>query len=170
VVAWDLYNEPGNSGRKEKSLPLLAASFDWARAAQPAQPITVGVWHAELTALNQLCLDRSDVISFHAYRDRAAAEAAIRELLPLGRPLLCTEWMSRVHGSFFATHLPLWQEHRVGWYMWGLVNGRTQTHMPWGSVPGAGEPPLWQHDILYSDGRPYRPEEIDLLRQAAGAG
>ena len=44
VVAWDLYNEPGNSGMGNRSLPLVEAAFGWARAAGPGQPLTIGVW------------------------------------------------------------------------------------------------------------------------------
>src|SRR5512141_3095007 len=38
VLAWDLYNEPGNSGYGSRSLPLLEKVFAWARAAAPTQP------------------------------------------------------------------------------------------------------------------------------------
>src|ERR1017187_8742973 len=31
ILLWDLYNEPGNSSNKEKSLPLLKSVFEWAR-------------------------------------------------------------------------------------------------------------------------------------------
>ena len=44
VLIWDLYNEPGNSGMGEKSLPLAAATFRWAREAKPGQPLTIGAW------------------------------------------------------------------------------------------------------------------------------
>ena len=31
IVIWDLYNEPGNSGKREASLPLLRSIFRWSR-------------------------------------------------------------------------------------------------------------------------------------------
>jgi len=40
VLLWDLYNEPGNSGMGDKSLPLVERTFAWAREAQPTQPLT----------------------------------------------------------------------------------------------------------------------------------
>jgi hypothetical protein len=169
VIAWDLYNEPGNSEMGTRSQPLLEASFDWAHAVQPAQPLTVGVWNAALAGPEQVCLDHSDVISFHTYSDLATTRRRIEQLAALGRPLLCTEWMSRVLASRFATHLPLFRAQHVGWYMWGLVNGKTQTHMPWGSQPGAPEPVRWHHDIIRRDGSYYCQAEIDLLRQYAAA-
>ena len=38
IVLWDLYNEPGNSGYGNKSLPLLRKVFEWAREVNPSQP------------------------------------------------------------------------------------------------------------------------------------
>ena len=35
---WDLYNEPGNSGMGNRSLPLVEATFAWAREAKSARP------------------------------------------------------------------------------------------------------------------------------------
>ena len=46
IVLWDLYNEPGASGLGNKSLPLVEATFAWARQAKPSQPLTVGDWGA----------------------------------------------------------------------------------------------------------------------------
>jgi hypothetical protein len=31
ILLWDLYNEPGNSGKGDSSLPLLTKIFQWAR-------------------------------------------------------------------------------------------------------------------------------------------
>ena len=44
IVVWDLYNEPGNSGMGDKSLPLMEAAFAWARETKPNQPLTSGAW------------------------------------------------------------------------------------------------------------------------------
>jgi len=43
ILIWDLYNEPGNSGRGNRSLPLLKEAFKWARECAPPQPLTAGV-------------------------------------------------------------------------------------------------------------------------------
>jgi len=133
VLCWDLYNEPGNGGQGERSLPLLQATVAWARAAAPTQPLTVGVWSADLPELSQLTLAESDVVSFHDYGALDATQAQMERFEALGRPLLCTEWMRRGFGSHFDTHLPVFQEHRIGCWFWGLVNGRTQTHISHGA-------------------------------------
>jgi len=74
VLLWDLYNEPGNSNNGEKSLPLVQAVFEWARAANPSQPLTVGVWF-ENQALNEFQIAASDVITFHHYWRRKSWSA-----------------------------------------------------------------------------------------------
>ena len=61
--------------------------------------------------------------------------------------------------------LPLFAERKVGWYNWGLVAGRTQTYMPWGSEEGTPMPDAWQHDVLHADGTPYDPEELERIRE-----
>jgi hypothetical protein len=45
VVMWDLYNEVGNSGKLGSSLPLVKKAFEWARSANPLQPLTSGHWN-----------------------------------------------------------------------------------------------------------------------------
>lgn len=53
-----------------------------------------------------------------------------------------------------------------GWYAWGLVNGKTQTHLPWEhrpeKLPFSG---VWQHDLYRDDFTPYDPAEIATLRE-----
>ncbi|MBV9851516.1 MAG: cellulase family glycosylhydrolase [Armatimonadetes bacterium] len=166
VLAWDLYNEPGNDDMGSDSLPLLQEAFAWARAANPQQPLTAGTWNPELKELNEASRSLSDVLSFHNYDNLARLEAEIAELKSYGRPLLCTEWMRRTGGpSLFETHLPILRREGVGCWFWGLVQGKTQTHFPWGSLPGAPEPDIWFHDLLRADGTPYREAEVAVIRE-----
>jgi hypothetical protein len=165
VVVWDLYNEPGNSGMGESSLPLAEAAFDWARAAQPAQPLTIGVWADFNSAMSQRLAKLSDVVSFHAYDRPEGVQTKIEWCRQFGRPLLCTEWLHRQTGNRFDNILPLFAAHQVGWYHWGLVAGRTQTYLHWGSKPGDPVPDEWQHDIFHTDGRSYDEREIMLVRE-----
>ena len=163
VLAWDLYNEPTN-GIGDASLPLVERVFDRAREADPAQPLTVGVWNGN-AKLNDLALSRSDIVTFHNYGDAAALERQIAELTPLGRPVICTEWLNRGRRSLVETHLPIFSKTRTGCLHWGLVNGKTQTQYPWGSKAGAPEPKVWQHDIFRKDRTPYEPKELELFRR-----
>ena len=187
IVLWDLWNEPDNpntssyggadlgAGKAAVVAPLLAAAFAWARAAAPAQPLTSGIWagrwdEAHLTQLQRLQLELSDVITFHCYEAPAVMAARIAELRRLGRPLVCTEYMARTQGSTFASILPLLHREGVGAVSWGLHRGRSQTHLPWDTWarPCPGEPEVWFHDILWPNGRPYRQDEVDLIRAIAG--
>jgi len=168
VVAWDLYNEPGNEGMGGKNLPLLAATFAWARAARPVQPLTVGIWnHGDpaFAGMNELQLCCSDVISFHLYGDLQSTGETLDRLAGQGRPVICTEWMARPLNSRMVTHLPLFRDRRAGCYVWGLVNGRTQTHIPWENLIGKLGTAEWFHDLFRADGTPYDPAEIALLRR-----
>jgi hypothetical protein len=51
---------------------------------------------------------------------------------------------------------------------WGLVNGKTQTHLAWGWRPGKGEPKVWQHDLYHRDHAPYDNNELTLFCQTIG--
>jgi alpha-galactosidase len=170
VLAWDLYNEPGNSDYGTRSLPLLEKVFDWARSARPVQPLTAGVWDGskELAELNRFQAEHSDIISFHSYQGRADAEKRVASLRNYGRPLICTEYMARTAGSRFEDILPLFKAGDIGAMNWGFVSGKTQTIFPWGSKEGSPEPAVWFHDVLRADGTPYLAAEADLIRKLAG--
>jgi len=165
VLLWDLYNEPGNSGMGDKSLPLVEAAFTRARAAAPQQPLTVGAWAQFDDAMSKRLMALSDVVSFHGYDDRPGLEAKITACAGYGRPVLCTECLFRqTRDNRFDRLLPLFAENRIGWFNWGLVAGRTQTYYPWGSVAGAPPPDVWQHDVLHPDGTPYDAAEPALIQ------
>jgi hypothetical protein len=166
VLAWDLYNEPGNTGMGERSLPLVEAAFEWAREVEPAQPLTVGLWADYSDHMHKRFAELSDVVSFHTYDPPHAVEAKVRLLLAYDRPLLCTEFLRRQVGNTFAAVLPIFARYRVGWYFWGLVAGKTQTYYDWSCTPENpcfAPPRIWQHDLLYPDGTPYDLDEARLL-------
>ena len=164
VVAWDLYNEPGN-GMGEKSRPLMEATFAWVREIQPLQPLTIGAWTDFDSAFSRRMLELSDVVSFHGYDPLPGIEAKLKVCREYGRPVLCTEWMARTLDSRFESHLPFFKTDRIACWSWGLVAGRTQTFFPWGSPKDAPEPELWFHDLFRPDGSPYRPPEVQFIRQ-----
>ena len=173
ILLWDLYNEPGNSKNGDKSLPLVKAVFEWARQANPSQPLTVGVWF-ENKALNDFQLAASDVITFHHYWEPEKLEREIARLKAYGRPVICTEWMARTCGSLVSTHLPVFAREHVGCFNWGLVAGKTNTIYPWKEVnlpePIDLEfgPKVWFHDLLCADGTPYDQTEIDVFKELTG--
>ncbi len=149
VYCWDLYNEP-----KKESRPLVEKAFAWARQANPSQPLTT-CWNAS---------DLWDLDSYHDYGPAVPEQYKKRGRLLRLRPSICTEWMARTLNSRFESHLPLFKKYRIGCYNWGLVAGRTQTYMPWGSKKGDSEPEVWFHDILRKDGTPFDPAEIEIIK------
>ena len=196
VLGWDVWNEPSNTnadayGRvelKDKQRyveALLPQVFDWARAANPSQPLTSGVWDIdwtgkrEINAIAHIQMDQSDVTSFHNYGWPEEFRTEVNFLQRTGRPLICTEYMARGAGSTFDTVLPIAKELHVAAINWGFVVGKTQTNLPWDSWQHPyvlRDPPIWFHEVLHEDGTPYRQAEVDLIRSltskanAAGAG
>jgi len=188
VLAWDLWNEPDNTndssygkqeppGKVELIVALLPKVFSWARALNPEQPLTSGVWHGdwsdpaklEPTAKEQLEL--SDIVSFHNYGVPNDFEKHLKWLQQYGRPLICTEYMARGENSTFEGILPIAKESKVGAINWGFVRGKTQTYLPWDSWQQPyvyRAPAVWFHDIFYTDGRPYRPAEVAFIRKMTG--
>ena len=164
VLAWDLFNEPSNSGYLDAAVPLLRATFIWARAANPQQPLTVGYWNDHPLS-NQVISDNSDVVTFHNYDTADKLEAQIGELQKMQRPLICTEYMARTRGSLFETSLPVFKKYRVGAINWGLVKGKTNTIFAWDKpMPNVAEPAVWFHDIFRPDGTVFSQKEIDFIK------
>lgn len=169
VLAWDLYNEPTNSGYGDAVLPLLTKTFQWARAAKPSQPITVGRWDGH-RKVNALIFANSDIITFHNYEEADKLEKTIQDLQAMNRPLLCTEYMARTRNSTFEACLPVLKKYRVGAINWGFVKGKTNTIYAWDApVPSGQEPKVWFHDILRPDSSAYNSREVAVIRQLTGA-
>ncbi len=185
VLGWDVWNEPdngadqykGQDGKEPLVRALLAQVFDWARDADPMQPITSGVWMGQDwtpggkgSAMEKLQLGQSDVITFHDYSWPETFEGRIRQLLPYKRPILCTEYMARGNGSTFDGSLPIAKRYNVAMMNWGFVDGKTQTRLPWDSWQKPyvmAEPTIWFHEVFRADGTPYRTAETDLIRRLA---
>ena len=115
IHAWDLFNEPDNTNgssyakqepanKPRLCLELLKKEFAWARAVDPSQPLTTGVWTGEwteekLSPMAGLQLEQSDVISFHDYSKLPKLKERTESLRRYGRPILCTEYMARPAGE-----------------------------------------------------------------------
>ena len=169
ILLWDLYNEPGNSGYGNKSLPLLEKVFAWGRTVNPDQPLSSAVWNNDLADLNRFQLRNSDVITYHDYKNDSLHRRTIDSLKLLGRPMVCSEYMARKHNSRFDNILPMLKAENIGAVNWGLVSGKTNTIYAWDTpIPDGSEPDLWFHDIFRKDGTPYKQEEVDLIRSLTG--
>jgi len=186
IHAWDIWNEPDNNNgnsygprdlgnaKADIVAPLLAKAFAWARAAKPSQPLTTAIWagnwasECTLRLFERLQINLSDILSFHTYNNAEVVLEKITALERYDRPLICTEYLARGLDCTFQTVLPLLKKRHVSAYNWGFVAGRTQTQFPWDSWQKAYDPagpPLWHHEILHPNGKPYRQEEVTLIRK-----
>lgn len=187
ILMWDVWNEPDNMNdpayiklelpnKVEYVLPLLQKVFDWARSANPTQPLTSGIWagnwtnDSTLKPIEKLQLNESDIISFHCYDDSTTLAKKIKELQRYNKPLFCTEYMARPNKSTFQSSLPVAKENKVAMINWGFVDGKSQTIYPWDSWTKqyTSEPPLWFHDIFRRDGLPYKQDEVDFIKKMTG--
>jgi hypothetical protein len=188
ILGWDLWNEPDNDNdgsyntmepKNKRALvtALLPQVFEWARAMNPTQPLTSGVWEGDwsspekLGPMERVQLEQSDVISFHNYDWPEEFERQVGWLQAYHRPIICTEFMARPAGSTFDTILPVAKQLHVGAINWGFVVGKTQTNLPWDSWSRPyvlEKPPVWFHEVFYADGKPYREREVSIIRQLTG--
>ncbi len=154
IIAWDLYNEPLS---RSYSVALVRDVFEWARQIGPEQPLTTCYYGALLSDLTN--------IHFYVSPTEGPDEATriIEGAKTFGKPVAATEFLGRPnHGELHET-LPLFAEHKIGWYLWELMIGVNQTRYQWAHAPTAPEDVVFQ-GVLYSDGTPYRQDEVELLR------
>ncbi len=163
LLVWDLYNEPGNGGLNNNSLPLVKASFEWARAMNPEQPITVGPWRDYNSEMSKTMTELSDIVTFHNYENAGEIEGSVKFFQKYERPVLCTETIRRRGGQDYAAVLPVFAKNKVSWYNWGLVVGKQLTYLPWEQKGQSINDP-WNWDMLWPDGKPYDPKEIELVK------
>jgi len=157
IIAWDLYNEPQS---RPSSVALVRDVFEWARRVAPSQPLTA-CWYGALY---------SDVTSIHFYlspaREPDETERVIESAKSFGRPVAATEALGRPNHGEVQEILPVFQEHRIGWYLWELMIGADQTRYQWPGAAAAPDEIVFQ-GLLYPDGAPYRAEEADVIRSLA---
>tara|TARA_R110002049_G_scaffold75450_3_gene194052 strand:- start:138 stop:1211 length:1074 start_codon:yes stop_codon:yes gene_type:complete len=166
VVMWDLYNEPGNTGKLTSSMPLLKNIFLWAREINPSQPLTAGLWAWDFQELNAFQALNSDILTYHNYEDEKHHQHIINLLKSHGRPMVCTEYMARTNNSRFSNILPILKRENIGAINWGLVAGKSNTKYAWNTpIKDGGEPIEWFHEVFRKDGTPYRQDEADLIKK-----
>ncbi len=111
ILLWDLYNEPTNRPKNQQnSVELAEQVFKWARVINTQHPLSIALWNNyapfQKTALNELALTQSDIITFHCYEKLDKLKSFVELLQSYHRPVICTEWLNRWNGSTVETHLP----------------------------------------------------------------
>lgn len=179
ILIWNIYNEVGNSKRREVTLPNLKRLFEIVRGIDPIQPLTCETWSTasgnleDVPQLERYALEQSDIISYHNYGDYLTNIRLIQMLKQFGRPILNTEWLARCQHNNVQEMFPLFYLEKIGCYNWGFVAGKYQTYEPWNSVWERYEenPQLdwdftkWFHDLYRINHRPYDPKEIEIIKE-----
>ncbi len=179
ILFWNLWNEPGNNNRNDRTMKDLRELFELAWKIDPKQPLAADIWSAVGNAkgegrhpVEKLAGELSDIISFHCYANYRAQQSTIRALRARwNRPMVNTEWLARTSGDDLRTSYPVFAQENVGNTCWGFVNGKYQTHEPYEPMwktqfeyrnPNA---PVtkWYHDLFRPSHHPYDPEEINIL-------
>ena len=191
VICWDVYNEPGGimskhivgatEGLSKDDIQILEnlcvdflkESAKWARECNPSQPITFGVYRPDDDRigmiLNKIQYSESDVISYHSYSPLLSQIQQVKKLKKYGRPIMCTEWMGRNHGSTFMPILGYLKDNNVWSFSFGLVAGKIEAYLPWpNSIKLGDDSGIWFHDIFYPDHTPYCPEEVEYIKRILG--
>ncbi len=173
---WDVWNEIGNSNRKELSVEFMKNTFKILRANNVKQPLTADVWNfnRELSDYERTAIELSDVITFHFYGDLIRMVEILDKLKrDYGRPIICNEWLNRIEKNDIEVILPLFYFGKIGSYNWGLVQGFSQTFEPHGGhfTWQKNDPTLdlsrWMHDLYRFNGYPYIPKEIEIIKHFA---
>lgn len=157
IITWDLYNEPQT---REYSVALVRDVFAWARRIAPSQPLT-SCWYGALL---------SDITSIHFYvspkSEPDEAQRVIESAKSLARPVVATEALGRPNHGELHEILPLFEQTRIGWYLWELMIGANQTRYQWPNSPPVADDVVFQ-GLLHPDGTPYRKDEVELIRAQA---
>lgn len=178
ILMWNVYNEVGNAGRGDTSLPHLQKIIQIVRGIDPIQPITCETWSLgrgeleQLPAIQRYALENSDIISYHNYGDYITNVKIIKTLKTYGRPIMVTEWLARCTHNTVQELFPLFYLEKIGCYNWGFVVGKYQTHEPWNNCWERYEKDphfdfdftKWFHDLYRPNYRPYDPKEIEIIR------
>ena len=181
VLGWDLWNEPDNPAQvyrkveRQDKLELVAALlpqvFQWARAVNPVQPLTSGVWQGNWgtrrrSAIGGIQLDNSDVITFHSLWQAGGVRGPDRRTRPAG----ASDPVHRVPGA------ARWAARRGHPADCQAAQRRCVQLGPGGrqdsdvsavgflGSPVPGYPKAWFSDLLRPDGRPYRDSEIQTIQ------
>ncbi len=177
IQIWDVWNEPGNGKRYDKSLHAMERFFEIIRSHQPIQPLTADCWSytADMVPARNIerrAIELSDVVTFHYYGSLQNMVVLIKNLKEYGRPLINNEWLNRIAGNRVEDIFPLFWLERIGSYHWGLMAGYSQTYEPWGyyydecKKPGSElDMTKWQHDLFRFNGEPYSEKELAIVKR-----
>lgn len=181
IVMWDIFNEPPMSDQRltPRYMEWIDAMADAMRQEGCTQPITASiVWDADIAACTNTTDPlirrrheterRMDLHNFHSYNVQehygASTQAMVERFGRMdGRPLVCTECMTRTNGSTLPRSLAEFSRWHINFYSWGLYTCDSNWEVPWDVSNYFNNEPMF-HNLLYADGDPYNPAELPFVR------
>jgi len=144
IVIWDLYNEPTN--------------------------------RMIFTTTGEIAYDEEMEAFSHDLMEKAFEWARV-STQPIVKRWSCqtSSLSTRIYHSTYSIkplkllkateQLPLFKQKNIGCYQWGLVKGKTQTHLPWPEIKrnDVNYASQWFHDLLDEQGQPYDVSEVQLI-------
>ena len=107
ILFWNVMNEPGYNNHGNVAAPWLRRLFEIGWKVDPDQPLAADLFgtlgRGKSNLAENVAAARSDIVSYHCYRDFAFQVQRIDYLRRrFGRPLINTEWMNRITDNRFA--------------------------------------------------------------------
>ena len=166
-----VYRKVERTDKHDLVAALLPQVFQWARAVDPVQPLTSGVWQGTWGDPDDAARSRHPARQLR--RDhlpllcqaRPSSRRRIAELAPLRRPILCTEYLARPLGSTSreSCRLPSGTTSARSTGVWSRARPRRICRGIRG-ITRTRDPEGWFSDLLRPDGRPYRDSDVRTLR------
>lgn len=151
ISFWETFNEPGNGqnpARSKVTQQLMNEARLWIKETESSIPVTAtggNPWLGE---------PFSDFYSWHFYEDYSGAEG--------GAATVCTETMNRRTQT--VSGVVDYLRGKTGYVLWELMIGRDNCRFPWGNPPGAPEPEVPFHGLIYPDGHPWSLADVKAVR------
>lgn len=154
IAFWNIYNEPGNgqSGLySDVTKQIMNDARIWIKETGSKHPVssTGGQFSGDAT---------SDFITYHPYGADYDTRYGVR------KDVLADEVMNRGDQTV-AGVVANFGGKGIGYVIWELGIGRTNTRFPWGTDvnPASSEPEVPFHGLVYPDGHPWSLNDVKAL-------
>ena len=179
IVLWDIWNEPEMTDPEicKEQMEWIQQMVLWCREEGCTQPISSSIiWDAgigsanpnDLTAIRNETEGMMDLHNFHNYSVQEDHNRNVSVMVNrIGKindnALVCTECLTRTNGSGVARTLTEFSKYGIHFYTWGLYSCDANWEVSWGRSTYYAWEPMF-HNLLYADGEPYNPDELDFIK------
>lgn len=179
IVLWDIWNEPEMTDPEicKEQMEWIQQMVLWCREEGCTQPISSSIiWDSgigsanpnDLTAIRNETEGMMDLHNFHNYSVQEDHNRNVSVMVNrIGKindnALVCTECLTRTNGSGVARTLTEFSKYGIHFYTWGLYSCDANWEVSWGRSTYYAWEPMF-HNLLYADGEPYNPAELDFIK------